>query len=114
VNGSVSGGLRDKWCSAAGGVKTLTVDLGKRTAITSVTARHAESGGESRSMNTRDYDIGVSSDGRTFSTVARVRGNTAKATVTKVAASARFVRLSIVTPTQNGGGIARIYEFEVR
>ena len=114
VNGSVTGGLRDKWCSASGRIKVLAIDLGKATKISSVTVRHAESGGESRSFNTRDYDVQVSADGRSWATAATVRNNAAKATTTKLSASARFVRLAVRVGTQGGGGTARSYQVEGR
>jgi hypothetical protein len=79
-----------------------------------MTVRHADSGGESRTFNTRDYDLRVSADGQSWTTTATVGDNSAKATTTALAATARFVRLAVRTGTQNGGGTARSYEFEVR
>jgi hypothetical protein len=111
-NGSVSGGTSDNWCSLAT-TKTWTVDLGAGTSIRSVTVRHAQAGGESATFNTRDFDLQVSSDGATFSTVAQVRGNTAAVTTTAVVATTRFVRLSVVTAEQASNRAARIYEVEV-
>jgi predicted alpha-1,2-mannosidase len=111
VNGSVSGGLTDKWCSQ--GVPTfLQVDLGSTQALTRFTVRHAAAGGEDAGFNTRDYDIAVSTDGTNFTTVAQVRGNTASVTDTTVNTSGRYIRLNVITPTQNGDTHARIYEFE--
>ena len=111
VNGSVSGGLTDKWCSS-GTPRTLTVDLGSSMALTSFIVRHAGAGGESASLNTKDYDLQVSNDGSTFTTVGQVRGNTANVTTTQVSASGRFVRLNVITPAQTTDTHARIYEFE--
>ena len=110
-NGSVSGGTSDKWCSLAA-TKTWQVDLGAGTAITSVTIRHAQAGGESASFNTRDFDLEASSDGTTFTTIAQVRGNTAAVTTTAVSATTRFLRLRVITAEQGSGGAARIYEVE--
>ena len=111
VNGSVSGGRSDKFCSSAAN-RFLRVDLGAVMDIGKFTVRHAGAGGESTAFNTRDYDLAVSTDGAAFTTVAHVRGNTANVTDTTVSASGRFIRLTIVTPTQNGDTHARIYEFE--
>ena len=111
VNGSVSGGNSDKWCSSATPLN-LTVDLGSSVTLSSFVVRHAGAGGESRSLDTRDYDLQVSPDGAAFTTVAQVRGNTADATTTNVSATGRFVRLHVVTPSQSGDNHARIYEFE--
>jgi predicted alpha-1,2-mannosidase len=112
VNGSVTGGNSDKWCSG-GTTKFLQVDLGATHALQSFTVRHAGAGGESATWDTRDYDLAVSTDGSTWTTVAQVRGNTADVTTTNVSTSARYARLNIVTPTQTTDTAARIYEFEV-
>jgi predicted alpha-1,2-mannosidase len=113
VNGSVSGGNSDKWCSLVSGTKFLQVDLGSTRSIVSFTVRHAGAGGESTTLNTKDFDIQVSADGTTFTTVVQVRGNTASVTNHSRAASGRFVRLNVITPEQGSGGAARIYELEV-
>jgi hypothetical protein len=114
-NGSVSGGLSDKWCSLVAGTRVLTVDLGAARSVTSFTARHAGAGGESASMNTRDFRILTSTDNATWSTAVTVTGNTANVTTRSVAArSARWVRLEITDSEQGtAAGAARIYEFEV-
>lgn len=112
VNGSVSGGNSDKFCSLAA-TKFLRVDLGQNYAVTSLTVRHAGAGGESTSWNTRDYDLQVSTDGTNFTTVVQARGNTASVSSHTVSATARYVRLNILAAEQGGGGAARIYELEV-
>lgn len=111
VNGSVSGGTSDKWCSL-GATKTWRVDLGAAVAIRTVVIRHAAAGGETAAWNTRDYDIQVSTDGNTWSTAVQARGNTASVSTHTVAATARYLRLNVITAQQNGGGAARIYEVE--
>ncbi|WNI14504.1 GH92 family glycosyl hydrolase [Actinacidiphila sp. ITFR-21] len=113
VNGSYSGGTGDKWCSKAAGTKTLTVDLGASHTLSSLTVRHSGAGGEDPAWDTRDFDLAVSPDGTAWTTVAQVRGNTADSTTSQVGANARWVRLSVITPTQNGDPAARIYELEV-
>jgi hypothetical protein len=112
VNGSVSGGNADKWCSVAG-TKFLQVDLGSSVPLRSFIVRHAEAGGEDASDNTRDFDLQVSKDGAAFTTVAQVRGNTAAVTTSTATTTGRFVRLNVLTPEQGGDGAARIYELEV-
>jgi len=111
-NGSVSGGNSDKWCSSAT-PRILTVDLGSTMAISSFTVRHAQAGGESATFNTRDFDLQVSNDGTTFTTVVQARGNTAAVTNHSASTSGRFVRLNVLTPTQGTDNHARIYELEV-
>ncbi|WP_109522584.1 glycoside hydrolase family 97 catalytic domain-containing protein [Nocardia aurea] len=111
VNGSVSGGWSDKWCS--GGAKWWRVDLGSSVTVRSFTVRHAGAGGESASYNTRDFDIQVSADGSAWTTVVQARGNTANVSTHPVTAvTARYVRLNVVTAEQGGNGAARIYEVE--
>ena len=113
VNGSVSGGNTDKWCSL-GATKFWQVDLGSPFAIQSFTVRHAGAGGESASWNTRDFTLQVSSNGTTWTTVATVTGNTASVTNHPIATTtARYVRLNITAPTQTTDNAARIYEVEV-
>jgi len=111
VNGSVSGGLSDKWCS--GGAKWLRIDLGSTRAIQSFVVRHAGAGGETSAWNTRDFDLQVSADGTTWTTVVQARGNTADVSTHPVNASGRYVRLNVLTPTQTADTAARIYELEV-
>jgi predicted alpha-1,2-mannosidase len=114
VNGSVAGGNTDKFCSLAA-TKFLQVDLGSARTIQSFVVRHAGAGGETATWNTRDFDIQVSSNGTTFTTVAQVRANTASVSTHALgsAANARFARINIITPTQTTDGATRIYEFEV-
>jgi hypothetical protein len=112
VNGSVSGGNSDKWCSL-GSNRWLQVDLGSTKAIQSFTVRHAGAGGESAAWDTRDFDLQVSADGTNWTTVVQARGNTADVSTHPVSASGRYVRLNVITPTQNGDPASRIYELEV-
>ncbi|MEV8510306.1 GH92 family glycosyl hydrolase [Actinoplanes sp. NPDC051475] len=112
VNGSVSGGLSDKWCSG-GATKWWQVDLGAAVPIKTVKISHAGAGGESTAWNTRDYDIQVSTNGSSWQTVVQQRGNTATVSTHAVSATARYVRLNVLAAEQSGGGAARVYEVEV-
>jgi hypothetical protein len=111
VNGSVSGGNTDKWCSL-GTNKFIQVDLGSTVHIGSLVVRHAGAGGEDAAWNTRDYDLQTSTNGTTWTTAAQVRANTANVTTTTTNVDARYIRMNIITPTQNTNTAARIYEFE--
>ncbi|MEV8514566.1 GH92 family glycosyl hydrolase [Dactylosporangium sp. NPDC051484] len=111
VNGSVSGGWSDKWCSK-GTNRWLQVDMGTSTHLSSIVVKHSGAGGESAGWDTRDFDLQVSSDGSTWTTVASPRGNTADVTTHAVNVTGRYVRLNVITPTQNGDPAARIYELE--
>jgi hypothetical protein len=106
VNGSVSGGNSDKWCSTAAGAKSLEVDLGATESIKKFTLKHAGAGGESAAFNTRNFTLEISTGGGIWSTVATVTSNTAATTDHAVSANARWIR---VTTTD---AVARIYEFE--
>jgi RHS repeat-associated protein len=113
VNGTYTGGSSDKWCSTTG-PQWLQIDLGTSQTVTSVVIRHAAAGGESASWNTRDYTVQVSTNASTWTTVATVSANTDPVTTHQFAATtARYIKLNITTPTQNGDPAARIYELEV-
>jgi hypothetical protein len=112
VNGSVGQGNTDKWCST-GSSKWLQVDLGSTQNVNRFVVKHAGAGGEDAAWNTRDFNIQVSSNGTTWSTVATVTANTASTTTHAITAvSARYIRLNVTTPTSNGNAAARVYEFE--
>ena len=112
VNGSVSGGNSDKWCSLAA-TKQLQVDLGAGRSITGFVVRHAGAGGEQPAWDTRDYDIKVSADGTTWTTAVQARANASDVTSHVTGATGRYVRLDVLTAEQTGNSAARIYEFEV-
>jgi hypothetical protein len=113
VNGTVNGGNTDKWC-ALGTTKWWQVDLGSSTSVSRFVVRHAGAGGENTAWNTRDYDIQVSTNGTTWTTVSQVRGNTANVSTHTIAATqARYVRMNVLVPTNNTDAAARVYEFEV-
>jgi hypothetical protein len=107
VNGSVSGGTTDKWCSGAGSSRTIEVDLGSNRSVTRVVVQHAGAGGESAALNTKNFTVQTSTGGGVWQTAATVTGNTSSTTTHTLAANARWVRLAITDP------VARIYEFEV-
>jgi hypothetical protein len=113
INGSITGGNSDKWCSLQAS-PSLQIDLGSTYNVTSFTIRHAGAGEEALAFNTRDFNIQVSTDGTNFTQVVSVTGNTASNTTHPITATqARYVKLNVVTPTSNGNAAARIYELEV-
>jgi outer membrane protein OmpA-like peptidoglycan-associated protein len=112
-NGSVSAGSSDKWCSHATPA-FLQVDLGRTFVINEFIIRHAGAGGEPSVLNTRDFNIQISTNGRDFATVVRVTANAKSVSVHTIPAGlARFVRLNVMTPAQHGDNSSRIYELEV-
>lgn len=112
VNGSVSGGNTDKWCTLTS-EKWLEVDLGSSRSLTRFVVKHAGAGGESASWNTRAFSIQTrNATADAWATAATVTANTASTTTHNATATARHVRLVITQPTQNTDPAARIYEFE--
>jgi hypothetical protein len=74
----------------------------------------AVDGGDEPAANTRDFNIQVSADGKLWTQVVSVTGNTLSQTSHPVpAAPARHVRLDVVTPSNDGSPAARIYELLV-
>ncbi|HWM05343.1 MAG TPA: discoidin domain-containing protein [Actinophytocola sp.] len=112
VNGSVTGGNADKWCSL-GGSKWLRVDLGAVTPVGRFVLRHAGAGGEPARFNTRDFDLQVSTNGTDWTTVVAARGNTADVSTHPITpVSARYLRIDVLDPTQGTDPAARVYELE--
>lgn len=110
---AVNGNVADKWCSKVA-TRYLQVDLGANRTVRSFVVRHAGAGGEAATLNTKDYNIQISTNGSTWTTAVTVTGNTANVTTSTVTAqTARYVKLNIVTATQGTDVAARIYEFEV-
>jgi len=110
VNGSVTGGNSDKFCSGAANA-FLQVDLGTNRTINRFEVAHATAGGESATYNTRAFTISVSADATTWTQVVAVSGNTLPETTHPLGGiSARHVRLAVSAPTQSTGGATRIYE----
>jgi hypothetical protein len=73
VNGSVAGGTADSWC-ARGWPLFLQVDLGAARPVTRFVVKHASAGGENAESDTRDFNIQLSNEGKTFTTVASSTG----------------------------------------
>ena len=73
VNGSVSAGKSDSWC-AEEWPYFLQVDLGAARPVKRFVVKHASAGGEVDDSDTRDFNIQVSTDGKTYTTVATSSG----------------------------------------
>jgi hypothetical protein len=73
VNGSVAGGQADQWC-AHDGPLFLQVDLGAARPVTRFIVKHASAGGEKEESDTRDFNIQLSNDGKSFTTVTSSTG----------------------------------------
>jgi len=109
---AVDGSTSTKWCYGSSDAKWLRVDLGSNSTVTRWVVRHAGSGGEQASLNTRDFKLQHSSDGVNWTDRDSVTGNTAPVTDRNVAATSnRYWRLYI---TNSGSDTsARINEFEL-
>lgn len=111
---AVDGDVTKKWCATGTPPHDLTIDLGGVKTVSAVDIFHAEAGGEGADMNTKAYTISVSEDGVSFEQIASVTRNTKGTTHDTFApVPARFVKLSVVKPTQGSDSAARIYEVEV-
>jgi hypothetical protein len=73
VNGSVTGGQADRWC-AEGWPLYLQVDLGGVQPVQRFVVKHASAGGEDADADTREFNIQVSENGKTFTTIASSTG----------------------------------------
>lgn len=113
VDGTLSSVL-DKFCSLARPA-WLQVDLGQVRQIREFTIRHAGAGGESRAWNTRAFEILVSLDGSHWRRIVEVVDNTADVSHHPIApVDARYVKLVVRVPAQDGDPATRIFELEVR
>ncbi|HEV7897026.1 MAG TPA: GH92 family glycosyl hydrolase [Planosporangium sp.] len=111
VDGSLAG--NSKWCSLASPA-FLQVDLGSARNVSSFVVKHAGLGGETTGWNTGAFTIETSVDGSAWSTAVTVAGSRSSRTYHPVTVrGARYVRLNVTTPTNNGNNAARIYELEV-
>ncbi|MBG6135811.1 discoidin domain-containing protein [Longispora fulva] len=111
VDGTVAN--NSKWCSVDAS-KWLQLKLSTEQMVTNVVIRHASAGGEPAAWNTKDYDIQTSMDGATWTTAVQVRGNTGAVTNDRLPAPTRagYVKVVVVTPTQDGSAATRLYEVE--
>ena len=73
VNGSVAGGQADRWC-AEDWPLFLQVDLGAVRPVTRFVVKHASAGGENEDSDTREFNIQLSNDGKSFTTAASSSG----------------------------------------
>lgn len=111
---AVDGDKTKKWCATGTSPHELTVDLGMVDLVSQIAIAHAEAGGESPDMNTKAYSLSVSEDGVDYKDVVQVTRNTSGNTIDTFApVKARYIKLSVIKPTQSSDTAARIYEVEV-
>ena len=73
VNGSVAGGQADRWCTEDT-PRFLQVDLGAVRPVARFVVKHASAGGENEESDTREFNIQLSDDGKSFTTVTTSSG----------------------------------------
>jgi predicted alpha-1,2-mannosidase len=114
VNGGLTGGDGDKFCSKEPN-SWLQVDLGSAQPVSRAVLYHAGAGNESTNYNTSEFAIQVSADGSNWSTPVTVTANTLPVTShTFPETTARYLRVAVSVPSQLPNDTAtRIYEFEV-
>jgi hypothetical protein len=113
---AVSGSVADKWC-AEDWPLFLQVDLGGVRPVSRFIVKHASAAGESEENDTRDFNIQLSNDGRTFTTVASSTGagfveeRTEYRQITYFDGR-RAARLLFVDGTLQNRNIGRLLDFE--
>jgi predicted alpha-1,2-mannosidase len=111
--GAFDGTLGTKFCTLAAD-KVLQVDLGSARNVGAFVVKHAGLGGETTAWNTGAFTISTSPDGASWTVRASASGNRTSRTYHPISpVSARYVRLAVTTPANDGNGAARIPEFEV-
>jgi hypothetical protein len=70
---ALNGSVTDKWC-AHERPWFLQVDLGTPRPVTRFVVKHASAGGENEESDTREFNIQLSHEGKTFTTVASSTG----------------------------------------
>ncbi|MEV6493757.1 GH92 family glycosyl hydrolase, partial [Actinoplanes sp. NPDC051633] len=110
-DGAIRG--NSKFCSTTA-PRTLQTDLGSAQTVSAVVLKHAGLGGESTGWNTGGYTISTSTDASTWSAAVTVTGARSSRTFARFQPrQARYVRMDITTPANDGNAAARIYELEV-
>ena len=111
---AVDGDDSTKWCHLDGlSGEWIQVDLGESYDIRRWNAEFAGIQ-EDIKYNPRDFVIQASIDGESWTDIAKVYGNTKSSCGRNTEGiSARYIRLEMLTSTQNNDGGARLYELEV-
>jgi len=109
VDGTPAGRI---WTAPEAGVQSLTYSLGETYVLSRYLIQHAGSNGLDSSLNTRDYTIEISMDGKKWTLADQYQGNTYNVSDIDIdPVEARYVRLNITDP--GADGIARIAEVEL-
>lgn len=109
--------ISNEWCATTPSTKWITVDLGQKYYVTSITIAHAYWAGDDAIYNTRDFSVRRSIDGFKWATLLSVVGNTSNSTWIPLSPSvtARYIRVTITQGTQPGKpNYARLNEIIVQ
>lgn len=105
---------KKKWMDHTPGDKWLQFDLGMKYYVSRWNVVHAEAGGERSTLNTKDFQLEYSHDGTTWHKVDEVIGNTEAITDREFPeVGARYWRIYITNPSQDGTDIANIYNLNL-
>ncbi len=99
------------WEAEQAGEQVFTFDFGEEKEINRYVIYHAEKAGYEQKLNTKDFKLEASTDGKSWTEVDVYTGNTAEVTDIEIdAVKARYMRLTVT----NGGedGIVRIGDIE--
>lgn len=114
VDGSTTSSADNSmWEADSPGDKWLTVDLGEQTRIDRWIVKHAEYGGLSSELNTRDFRLQTSPDGQEWTDTDAVSGNKDPVTARPINVTARYFRLYVTAPTSTTDTAARIFALEL-
>jgi len=110
TNGSFT--RKNGWKSSVSGDKWVCIDLKETYKISRYVLMNAECAYYDKSLNTKDFAIQVSVDGKTWTDIDTVKGNTESYLDKKVTpVMARYARVYITNP--GADGVARVQQFEV-
>lgn len=111
---ALDGKSNTKWCAVGSAPHDITIDLGNVKTISEIHMNHAEAGGENPDMNTQSYIIETSVDGITYTPLVEVLKNKLGNTVdTFKATEARYVKVTVLKPSQGSDSAVRIYGIDV-
>lgn len=106
---AVDDNFKTKWCEG-GSTEWIKLNLSASQTISRIVIEHAGTGGESTSYNTKAFNVQLSADGSSWTTICSVAGNTTnETTVTFRPMLASYIRLN-VTVGSASDTVARIYE----
>ncbi|MES2439439.1 MAG: discoidin domain-containing protein [Verrucomicrobiota bacterium] len=109
---AIDGTPATMWSAARSGKPWLGLDFGAQYRINRYVIRHAGDSGMNQSLNTREYAVQASVDGKNWKTIDVFKGNKENVTDVEFATiSARYVKIIVSNP--GGDSTVRIADVEV-